>query len=256
MTNPKIVLLAGRGGSTNIIFHALNKIYPIACIILEKPVGKKEFLQKRVKKLGIGKVAGQILFQFFIVKFFDLTTAKRKKEIMEHYQMDCGDLPQEILFRVNSVNDPNCIQQLQDINPDLVIVNGTRIISKQVLNCISAKFINIHAGITPMYRGVHGAYWALVNNDADHCGVTVHFLDTGIDTGEVIFQQPISLYQQDNFVTYPLIQLGVGVGLLFKAIDKILNNDVSTMEVSGKSRLWSHPGIFQYLYFRFSRNIK
>ena len=41
----------------------------------------------------------------------------------------------------------------------------------------------MHAGITPQYRGVHGGYWAVVNNDPEHCGVTIHFVDKGIDTG-------------------------------------------------------------------------
>jgi folate-dependent phosphoribosylglycinamide formyltransferase PurN len=72
---------------------------------------------------------------------------------------------------------------LKAINPDLVIVNGTRIISKKVLSSINSKFVNIHVGITPKYRGVHGTYWALVNNDVENSGVTVHFVDEGIDTG-------------------------------------------------------------------------
>jgi folate-dependent phosphoribosylglycinamide formyltransferase PurN len=66
---------------------------------------------------------------------------------------------------------------LKAINPDLVIVNGTRIISKKVLSSINSKFVNIHVGITPKYRGVHGTYWALVNNDVENSGVTVHFVD-------------------------------------------------------------------------------
>jgi methionyl-tRNA formyltransferase len=39
---------------------------------------------------------------------------------------------------------------------------------------INSKFVNIHVGITPKYRGVHGTYWALVNNDVENSGVTVH----------------------------------------------------------------------------------
>jgi folate-dependent phosphoribosylglycinamide formyltransferase PurN len=53
---------------------------------------------------------------------------------------------------------------------------------------INSKFVNIHVGITPKYRGVHGTYWALVNNDVENSGVTVHFVDEGIDTGNIINQ--------------------------------------------------------------------
>ena len=52
-----------------------------------------------------------------------------------------------------------------------------------LLEAVPAVFLNTLAGITPSYRGVHGAYWALVQRQPDACGVTVHLVDAGIDTG-------------------------------------------------------------------------
>ena len=256
MSNPKIILLAGKGSSTNIIYHALKNEFPLAAIILEEPVNKREFLKKRIKKLGIWKLTGQIFFQLIIVKLLHLITAKRKKEILQQYEMNNSGLPAAMIIPVSSVNDDRCLQALKDIAPDLVIVNGTRIISKQVLNTIPAKFINMHAGITPMYRGVHGAYWALVNNDVAHCGVTIHLVDPGIDTGAIIAQQVIPLSKKDNFVSYPLLQLGEGIPLLKKAISDIQQNRLAFIDRPGQSRLWSHPGFFQYLYYRILKGKK
>ena len=249
-------MLAGKGSSTNIIYHALEKEFPLTAIILEEPVSKIEFLKKRIKNLGIWKLTGQIFFQLIIVKFLDLVTAKRKKEILQQYEMNNSGLPAAMIIPVSSVNDDRCLQALKDIAPDLVIVNGTRIISKQVLDAIPAKFINIHAGITPMYRGVHGAYWALVNNDAVHCGVTIHLVDPGIDTGAIIAQQVIPLSKKDNFVSYPLLQLGEGIPLLKKAISDIQQNRLAFIDRPGQSRLWSHPDFFQYLYYRILKGKK
>ena len=256
MSDPKIVLLAGKGSSTNILYNALKNELPITAIILEESVEKKEFLKKRIKNLGIRKVTGQILFQLIIVKFLRLAAAKRKKEIMQQYGMDNRELPSALIIPVKSVNDDSCIKALQDINPALVIVNGTRIISKQVLNSIPSKFINLHTGITPMYRGVHGAYWALVNNDGAHCGVTVHLVDAGIDTGGIIDQRLITVSHKDNFITYPLLQLAEGIPLMKKAIADIFENRLTLSDSPGESRLWYHPGIFQYLYFRIVKRKK
>ena len=160
-------------------------------------------------------------------------------------------LPEEKITLVNSVNDDRCLQILQSIQPDLVIVNGTRIISEQVLREVSCKFINLHAGITPKYRGVHGAYWALVNNDEAHCGVTIHLVDAGIDTGGVIARQKITVSQKDNFVTYPLLQLAAGIPYMKKAIEDILQNRLALLTANTtESRLWSHPTIWEYLFYR------
>lgn len=65
------------------------------------------------------------------------------------------------------------------ISPDIVVVNGTRIINEETINCLHVPMINMHMGITPRYRGVHGTYWALTQGDKEHCGVTIHVIDKG-----------------------------------------------------------------------------
>ena len=256
MSDAKIVLLAGEGISTNILYHALKDEFVIHSIILEEQVGKKTFIKKRIKKLGLWKVAGQILFQAIIAKFLHLTSSNRKKEILEAYSLDAAPLPSEKITRVPSVNDEQCLDLLRSIAPQIVIVNGTRIIPKRILDGVNAKFINMHAGITPKYRGVHGAYWALVNKDKENCGVTVHLVDAGIDTGEVIFQTMITPGTKDNFVTYPLLQLAAGIPGMKKAIADILDDRLVKKSSAGESKLWSHPGFGQYLYHRISTGVK
>ena len=256
MNDPKIVLLAGKGISTNILYHALRHNLHFTAIIVEEPVSKKAFLKKRIKKLGLLKVIGQIFFQLLIVPFLDRFAAGRKKEIKQLYGLNDAPLPFNDTIMVNSVNDEACIKKLQALAPNLVIVNGTRIISANVLNAVAAVFINMHAGITPKYRGVHGAYWALVNNDPENCGVTIHRVDKGIDTGGVIDQKKIEITPKDSFVTYPLLQLATGIPLMQKAITNFKNDAMGTVAVPGPSKLWFHPTMGQYLYNRIAKRIR
>jgi methionyl-tRNA formyltransferase len=85
--------------------------------------------------------------------------------------------------------------------PSVVLVMGTRLIEEDTLRAANAPFVNYHAGITPKYRGVHGAYWARATGDAANCGVTIHFVDTGIDTGAILYQERIVPEPRDNFST-------------------------------------------------------
>jgi hypothetical protein len=64
-------------------------------------------------------------------------------------------VPGALVRRVASANADETVALLQELRPRVVVVNGTRILSKRVLGCIDAVFINMHAGITPLYRGVH-----------------------------------------------------------------------------------------------------
>ena len=167
----KILLLAGRGESTNIVYHYLSERITIDSVIMEDAVPCKEFLKKRIKKQGFFTVLGQILFVAVIETFLRKISNKRRKEISQQYHLDKSDDYRKTnkCHFVNSVNSDETYALIQELQPDVIIINGTRIISKRILECINAPFINTHAGITPKYRGVHGAYWAKYNQDDEHC---------------------------------------------------------------------------------------
>ncbi len=256
MTNKKIVMLAVEGDSTNIIYNAIDAEFSIDAVIIEKKESKKIFIRRRIKKLGIVTVGGQILFQLIIVKLLYIFSAKYIKNILAANQLNISDIPASKIVRVNSINDNTVVEMLRNIKPDIVIVNGTRIISKKILNAVSCVFINGHTGITPMYRGVHGGYWALVNNDVSHCGVTVHLVDEGIDTGAILYQENIQATKKDNFVTYPYLQTGKMLPLLSKAINDALSENLNKVSLTGNSKIWYHPTIWQYLFYRIFKNVK
>jgi methionyl-tRNA formyltransferase len=139
----------------------------------------------------------------------------------------------------------------------LILVNGTRIISSKVLDSVSARFINSHVGITPKYRGVHGGYWAIANDDAQNFGVTIHEIDTGIDTGDVLYQKTLTCSSNDNFITYPLIQTAGAIELLLIAMEEFNKDLLNPIKsVSTKSKLWYHPTLWNYLYLRLKKGIK
>ncbi|MEJ7677594.1 MAG: formyltransferase family protein [Segetibacter sp.] len=115
----------------------------------------------------------------------------------------------------------------------------------------------MHVGITPGYRGVHGAYWALVNNDKAHAGVTIHYIDEGIDTGKVIAQDTISITAKDNFVTYPYLQIAKGLPLIIEAIKAIKNGErPGSIPLVTFSKLWSHPTLSEYIKNWLTKGIK
>jgi folate-dependent phosphoribosylglycinamide formyltransferase PurN len=253
----KIVLLCSDCFSTVAEYNYLKKYFDFEALIVEQPVGKKQLIKRRIKKLGFFKVAGQVLFSLSVVPFLNQVSKKRIAEIKVLYSFDETPLDKAKIINVSSVNDIKCIDELKRLLPDIVIVNGTRIISKNVLDAVNAIFINMHTGITPQYRGVHGGYWAMVNNDAAHFGVTVHLVDKGIDTGNILYQAITNPYSADNFVTYPFLQFGEGIPLVKKAIDDVIQNKLNPMPyASANSKLWSHPSFWQYLSNRIFRSVK
>jgi methionyl-tRNA formyltransferase len=142
------------------------------------------------------------------------------------------------------------------LKPDLILVIGTRIISQKVLDAEDCPFVNMHTGITPLYRGVHGAYWALVENDLEHCGVTIHFVDKGIDTGDVIAQAVVDPTSSDNFLTYPYLQLAAGIRLELEMISSLSSGNITTVKPQLPSVLRTHPTLWQYMHNRIWKKVK
>ena len=256
MTDKKIIILAGKGDSTNIIFNALNQKFVIYDVIVEEKKSQKIFIKRRIKKLGYTTVFGQILFALLIAKPLSIFSKNRIATIANENSLNQTEIPATIIKNVSSVNSLETIELLKKIKPDLIIVSGTRIISKKVIEAVNCRFINLHAGITPKYRGVHGTYWALANNDKENSGVTVHYVDEGIDTGNIIYQSQVSVTKNDNFSTYPMLQLAAGIKILEQTITDFVNNKIEVKPTSGASNLYYHPTIWQYLKYRIVNKVK
>jgi len=241
-----IVMLVGEGDSSKIVYNSLSENFDIKMVIEDTSVSKKIFLKRRIKKLGYLKVFGQVLFMIYN-KIFLKKSKKRIGIIKKENGLISDFYPKKVYRKVASINNQETIEILLKLKPNIVIVNGTRIISNKVLNAVDAVFINTHVGITPEYRGVHGGYWSLVNKDFNNCGVTVHLVDEGIDTGGVLYQDIIKITSSDNFNTYPYLQISKALPLLKKAIENVKNGSIIIKErTNSKSILYTHPTLFEY----------
>lgn len=247
MQHKKIVFLASDCNSSRWVYNALKDEVDFSGVIIEKPVSKRQLFKRRIKKIGLLKVTGQALFSLLAVPVIRWFSKKRIAELLQHNNLSNTGFTAGY-HKVNSVNDADCMELLKQINPDIVVVNGTRIISKTILNSIPARFINMHAGITPFYRGSHGGYWAMHNNDVANFGTSIHLVDAGVDTGSVLKQVYTLPGRQDNFTTYPILQVGIGIDALkevLKQDEQIANQIIKTTE---KGRLYYQPGIWEYLF--------
>ena len=251
-------MLAGEGASTWFMYNGLKDTYNIQHVVIPgpNPGGMKKFLQRRVKRLGYWEVFGQVLFQGLCLKPLNFISKKRVAEIKDQLKLSDVKAKENVIINVPSVNSDVCLETLQKLDADIIIVNGTSIISKKILNGVRATFINTHVGITPKYRGVHGGYWALANNDNENCGVTVHLVDAGIDTGGILYQGVIETTKKDSFITYPYLQIAEGVTCMKKALHDALNDTLSPTTKDLESKLWYHPTIWRYLWTWMSKGVK
>ena len=257
----KIIMIVGDWNYPKMVYQNLQTEFNIEKIIVDNGESTSKLLKRRIKRLGIIHVIGQLLFRIIAVSYIKATSKKRFQEILDKNNIKETEFELEKTIEVTSINTEEGRKLLKKLNPDIVVIVTTRILSKKTLESINAKFINIHSGITPVYRGLHGAYWALINKDIDKCGVTVHLVDEGIDTGNILYQTNItdSITSKDNFMTYTFLQLAKALPLLKKAIRDIESNNINPKANSKHqivNKLFYHPTLWFYLYNRWFKGVK
>jgi len=245
----RIIILARDCDSTNIVYNYLKHYFTIDAVVYEETIPRKDQFYRRAKRLGYPAAISQAIFFLAIFPLIKLFSKKRKKEIYDQYQLDETPVPGEMVKRIRYINTDAGRKVLQELSPALIIVNGTRIISKKSLESIPSTFINIHTGITPLFRGVHGGYWSVATGKKDLFGTTIHYVDTGVDTGGIIEQVFTEPGKKDNFFTYPYLQYAVSLPVLKKVIDAFVENQKPGIRqpVTTESELWFHPTVLQWL---------
>ncbi len=131
------------------------------------------------------------------------------------------------IFR--DINSEETIKLLSSYNADLFVsMSFNQIIKKNLLKLPRKGFINCHAGALPFYRGRNVLNWVLINGEK-RFGVTVHYIDEGIDTGDIIIQKLYDIKEDDNYKTLLERSYEYCSELLLKSLVMIYDNNINTI---------------------------
>jgi folate-dependent phosphoribosylglycinamide formyltransferase PurN len=256
-TDGRVLLLAGPGDSTDIVANFLASRVPDLVVVMESPSSRLRTARRRARREGWLSAVGQVLFRVLLQPVLRRRGERRRAAILSAASLDVTHRPPH--HRVPSVNDEQMVSLLTSLRPAMVVVNGTRIISARVLGSAGCPVTNLHAGITPRYRGVHGGYWALADHHPEWVGTTVHLVDPGIDTGGILAQSVFEVTSEDSFATYPYLHLVTGLPLLGAQVDKVLAGatlEPTMVGIAPGSGLYYHPTIWGYLQRRWRQGVR
>src|SRR5712692_2779361 len=103
---------------------------------------------------------------------------------------------------VSDHNAPECERILRTADPDVVLLAGTRIIKAHILKVPHIGTINAHTGWLPNYRGRNANLWAFL--EGGPTGITTHFVDPGVDTGDILIREPFPIGPGDTIQSLEL----------------------------------------------------
>lgn len=129
-----------------------------------------------------------------------LFTEEEKKFEAENFFKKIPDvLSGKIPFHsVSSVNSEKFADLIGKYGADLALVFGCGKIQPQVINMFNKGMINVHRGISSLYRGLDSDLWAVYNGDFENIGVTLHYVEEALDTGDILAVEKIKYLPGDK----------------------------------------------------------
>lgn len=106
----------------------------------------------------------------------------------------------EIIY-TNKVNSDERVKSiLKENNLEYALILGGTILKKELMACTTARWINGHGGVLPMYRGLNSEYWAIKNKDYSNIGITIHEATATIDEGKILEISKIVYNKDEAFI--------------------------------------------------------
>jgi folate-dependent phosphoribosylglycinamide formyltransferase PurN len=159
-------------------------------------------------------------------------------------------------IEVDSVNSAESVQLLQEHAIDLFVHAGAGILKKRLINAAPLGVLNAHMGLLPSYRGMNVAEWAAWNHDPVGC--SVHLIDSGIDTGDILLIREVDVSDATNVSELRNLVDQSQIELLGEVVNYVLKAGElpprrSQAEAEGRQYFTMHPTLLEVLNERLAR---
>jgi methionyl-tRNA formyltransferase len=255
----KIIILTSEKPGNVWLANQLLDSQDVAGIVIErrplalKADDKVERWRRMRQRYGLLRTVNKLLFNKVRARFLSGPAARTFSESFFPGGAAMKYTREVPTIVVPNINAPEGIRFIQEHAPDVLTVCGTSVLKPEVFTLAPKGTINIHTGITPDYRSADPIFWALYEGEPDKVGVTIHYVDRGIDTGPIIYQESVPVYADDSLPSIAVRCIRRGGRLYLRALEDIRNGTVRILDrshVKGRSFYSVDMGLYQYLMFR------
>lgn len=127
------------------------------------------------------------------------------------------------------INHPDSISKINKYKPDILIsIAGNQIFREPILKLAPLGCLNLHTGLLPKYRGLFPSFWVLRNNE-NETGVSVFFVEKGIDSGPILVQRRIPISKDMSHKDLIKKSKRIGMDAILESIDLLHSGDYTCL---------------------------
>lgn len=152
------------------------------------------------------------------------------------------------VLQPEKLKNPEFIAELESLKADLQIVVAFRMLPEMVWNMPPMGTFNLHASLLPQYRGAAPLNWAIINGETE-TGATTFLLSHEIDTGRIIFQEKVSIGENDTVGDLHDRVMNIGANLVLRTVDALAEGNIQPIDqeqlIDQPERIKQAPKIFK-----------
>jgi methionyl-tRNA formyltransferase len=146
------------------------------------------------------------------------------------------------VYLVRNMRDTAVSTFIHDLRPDIACVACfPYVIPADILTIPKHGFLNIHPSLLPAYRGPDPLFWIFRNGDRENTGVTLHWMDSGLDTGDILSQRPFTFPDGISGLEADQLLAGVGAEMLLEGLEQIATGQASRRPQPGGGSYQPQP---------------
>jgi len=180
------------------------------------------------------------------LRHYEAGFAHQGSTYFEEHAKPPKDWPEGVeLNKTTDVNSDHFAGWLKRQNADLLCVAGGPILKDSVLQIPKRGAINMHSSILPAFRGTQAEFWQVYHDAYETAGITIHKIDTGVDTGAILSQKSLDMTElqspqimraKNQLLALTLLP-EVAVNMLDNTLQSIAqNSDEARLTFKGKDR--------------------
>lgn len=190
------------------------------------------YLFSQILKFSIFKI-GSSIYQFFPSKNF--------ANNLFSYKIICkkNKIP---IYSAKNINSEQFIKKISGKKTDLFFsIFLNQIFKQKLLSIPKIGTLNIHPALLPSYRGLSPIFWALKNGEKK-AGITIHWIDDKIDSGEIIAQKEVHISPTDTEFSLYFKCVDEGIKILKTVFENIKRGNIKSIPTNAiKPSYYSFP---------------
>lgn len=250
----KLVAMVCEGIYQRHFVSSLCASFDVVGIVVYKPVAPKSGFVQRLQRLLGFRSAMRFLRSRLALREESKYSAPLMAKL---FQKDSQSItyPLDVpLLEVSNINDVAVATFLQRHQPDVVCINGTNLLREDLLRLaplIPYGFVNLHTGLSPYARGGNCDLFMLLEGRPEFVGITIHHIDSGIDSGDIILTARPDLLPGDNYAMIEAKSFHLGNRMMVVAVSQLFEGRAARV------KQWQHGKEFLrrtgYVYDPFVR---